>query len=101
MPRASTSTSASAITIIFRFTWKPAQTSGSASRKLCGLKNLSRTSRRACIVRALFQVRQLREVDCEPLLLQLGDRAVRPELLDRGVDQRLQLRALLEDGAVL
>src|SRR5437764_14902227 len=101
MPRASTRTSASAITIIRMFTWKPAQTSGSASLKLCGLKNLSRTSRRACMSRGLLQDGDLGEVDREPLLLQLRDRPVRPELLDRCVELRNELRALLEDSAVL
>src|SRR3954471_7268319 len=100
MPRASTRTSASAITIIRMFTWKPAQTSGSASLKLCGLKNLSRTSRRA-FISSLLQYGHLREVDREPLLLQLRDRPVRPQRLDRRVDHRLQLRALLEHRAVL
>ena len=40
---ANTRTSASAITIMWRFTWKPAHTSGSASVKLCGLKNACAT----------------------------------------------------------
>src|SRR4051812_26152859 len=100
MPRASTRTSVSAITIIRMFTWKPAQTSGSASLKLCGLKNLSRTSRRA-FISSLLQYGHLREVDREPLLLQLRDRPVRPQRLDCRVDHRLQLRALLEHRAVL
>ncbi len=43
-PSASTSTSASETIISLMFTWKPAHTSGSASRKSCGLKNFWRTS---------------------------------------------------------
>src|SRR4051794_34777362 len=101
MPSAKTSTSASAANIISRFSLKPAQRSGSASRALEGLKKAWRTLCRASTCRRLLQVRQLREVEVEPLLLQLRDRAVRPQLLDPGVQLRGQLAALLEHGAVL
>src|SRR5436190_17511024 len=106
-PSASTSTSASATTIIFRFSLKPAQTSGSASRKLCGLKNDSRTSRRAFIratsllQRRLLQRRHLREVDREPLLLQGLDLPALPQLVDLRVDHRLELRVVRQHAAVL
>src|SRR3954471_6474263 len=101
-PRASTSTSASATTIIFRFSLKPAQTSGSASRKLCGLKNDSRTSRRAFIrATSLLQRRHLREVDREPLLLQGLDLPALPQLVDLRVDHRLELRVVRQHAAVL
>ena len=41
--------------IICRFIWKPAQTSGSASVKLCGLKNAWRTWCSACIALGYFR----------------------------------------------
>src|ERR1700730_488166 len=99
---ANTSTSPSARNIIFRFTVNPAHTSGSERRALDGLKKAWRTLWSACTVRSfLFQVRELGEVEVEPLLLELGDRPVGPELLDRGVELRCQLRALWQDGTVL
>src|SRR5581483_7814815 len=90
------STRISATTISFRLTWKPAHTFGSATRKLNGEKNVWRTA-----FMLLVKDRDLREVDVEPLLLQLRDRAVRPQLLDLRVHERRELRALLEHGAVL
>src|ERR1700741_2478132 len=96
---ANTSTRASAITIIFRFTWKPAHTSGIASVKLWRLKNAWRTWCSACI--ELLQGRDLREVEVKPLLLELPDGAVGDEALHRRVHDREELRALLEHGAVL
>src|SRR6185437_12330438 len=100
IPSASTSTSASAITIIFRFSWNPAQTSGMASVKLWRLKKAWSTCWSACIER-LVQGRDLGEVEVEPLLLELADRAVLGQRGERLVDDRQQLRALLEHGAVL
>src|SRR5215213_2823841 len=49
----------------------------------------------------LLERRQLRGVEREPLLRLLADRAVREQLLDRLVDERAELAALLERGAVL
>src|SRR5947209_2963304 len=101
MISANTRTSASATNIIRRFTWKPAHTSGRASVKLCGLKNAWRTWCSACISMPLLQDGDLREVEVEPLLLELADRAVRRQRLEGRVDRTEQLRALLEHGAVL
>src|SRR5437763_7745729 len=107
MPSASTRTSTSATNIILRFTWKPAHTSGSATRKLCGLKNALRTSWNACTGRppgsvySLLERRDLREVQVEPLRLELRDRPVLRQRPDRTADHRRQLRVLLEHGAVL
>src|ERR1022692_831826 len=96
---ANTRTRTSAITIMWRFTWKPAHTSGNASVKLCGLKNAWATWCSACM--SLVQGRDRREVEVEPLLLELGDRAVGGELLHHRVDRHRQLRALLEHRPVL
>src|SRR5437763_6829692 len=99
MASAKIKTSTSATTIIFRLTWKPAHTSGSATRKLCGLKKALRTSWNACTgfqpwSVSLLQSRNCREVQVEPLLLELRDRPVLRQPLDRGADGRRQLRAL-------
>src|SRR5882757_2077949 len=98
--RANTRTSASAMNIIRRFTWKPAHTSGSASVKLCGLKNAWRTW---CSGRmsSLLQDRDGGEVEVEPLLLELADGAVGRERLHGRVHGPEQRRALLEHRAVL
>src|ERR1051325_9497548 len=87
--------------IIFRFTWKPAHTSGIASVKLCRLKNAWRTWCSACMFSRLLQDRHRREVEVEPLLLEPADCAVPGQRLHDTVHGRQQLRALLQDGAVL
>src|SRR5438477_12810170 len=87
---AKTSTSASAVNISFRFTLNPAQTSGSASRAVPGLKKTSRTLWSACTP-PLLQDRDGVEVEVEPLLLQLPDRPVVREPLDDRADLRGQL----------
>src|SRR5437016_2891730 len=76
----------------------PFQTSGSTCRKACGLKNASRTR---CMSAPLPQDRHLREVEVEPLLLELHERAVRLQRPDRGVDRRLELAPLHHHRAVL
>src|SRR5438045_993838 len=64
------------------------------------MKNTWRTWCSACID-SLLEDRHLREVDLEPLLLELPDGSVLRQLRDRPVDDRRQLRALLQHGAVL
>src|SRR5436853_1694007 len=88
IPSASASTSSSATTIMRMFVWKPFHTSGNTCRNACGLKN---ASRKRCIYSSLLQYGHLREVEVEPLLLPLRDRAVRRQRLDRSVDGRLEL----------
>src|SRR5436305_1542200 len=96
MPSARTRTSTSATNIILRFTWKPAHTSGSATRKLCGLKNALRTSWNACTGRppgsvySLLERRDLREVQVEALRLELRDPRV---LRDQHTLVRVQVRS--------
>src|SRR6266851_469520 len=97
---ANTRTSTSATTIILRFTWKPAHTSGIASVKLCRLKNAWRTWWSACTT-PLLQDGNQREVEVEPLLLELADRTVRDQRLHGRVHDRQELRALLKHRAVL
>src|SRR5690242_3749027 len=100
MASARISTRISAITIIFRLIRNPAQTSGRAWRKFAGEKKALMTLSTASSGSLLDDV-QAGEVQVEPLLLQLRDRAVLGQGDDRGVDRRAQLAALLEDGAVV
>src|SRR5438876_6238786 len=102
IPSANASTSSSATTIMRMFVWKPFHTSGNTCRNACGLKNASRKRCMAGRRRLpLLQYRHLREVQVEPLLLPLCDRAVRRQRLDRGVDGGLELAPLRHDGSVL
>src|SRR5439155_7712311 len=64
-------------------------------------RRTSAEPRASPIPAGLLEDRDLREVDVEPLLLEPGDRAVLPELVDLGVHDRQQLGALLEHRAVL
>src|SRR5437868_7243431 len=92
MSSASTSTSASAITIMWTLIRKPDQMSGSACRNANGSANAWRT--RCTLPLLLLEDGDLRHVDREPLLLQLCDRSVLRERADRGRHVRRQLRAL-------
>src|SRR2546423_4406013 len=96
---ASTSTRASAITIMWTLIRKPDQMSGSAWRNANGSANAWRT--RCIVLSCLLQHGDLRDIDCEPLLLQLADRAVRRQGLDRARDARRQLGSLRKHGAIL
>src|SRR3954469_14487729 len=95
---ASTRTSSSAITIMRMFTWKPSHTSGRETRRLYGLKNVSRTAftpgRAPAVGGRLGELRDGGEAHVEPLLLQLRDRAVVGQLGDGLVDHRGELAVL-------
>src|SRR2546427_4219293 len=100
MSNASTSTKASAITIMWTLIRKPDQMSGSAWRNANGSANAWRT--RCMLVRLrLLQHGDFRDVDREPLLLELPDRLVLRQRLDRGRDERRQLRSFRQHRAVL
>src|SRR5690242_12847027 len=100
MASAKMSTRISAMIIIFRLMTKPAQTSGNACRKFGGEKNASRTLCTAARPSLLDDL-EAGEVQVEPLLLQLGHRAVLGQRGDGGVDRRAQLAPLLEHGPVV
>src|SRR5947207_4978596 len=80
------------------FTRKPDQMSGSDWRNANGLAKSWRTR---CTAARLLQDGDLRDVDREPLLLELPDRLVLRQLANRLRQVRRELRPLPEHRAVL
>src|SRR6266516_7946178 len=103
MRSASTSTSASATTIILMLNWKPFQTCGTARRKSSGLKNVCRscpTATSSAAASSLFQDGDLVGVVPEPPENELSDRPVLAQGGDRFADVGLQRAVLSHHGPV-
>src|SRR6266516_7560918 len=103
MRSASTSTSASATTIILMLNSKPFQTCGTARRKSSGLKNVCRSCPTPDLLggaSSLFQDGDLVGVVPEPPEDELSDRPVLAQGVDRVADIGLQRAVLSQRGPV-